>query len=223
MAVKTETEWYAVMKDKLYTGVICDTLDELGYRNQAMRENIRPLYPVVAENFVGMAKTILSVDVYYVPEQPYEQEIKAIDSIKPNEVLVAATNQSVNDGLWGELLSTAAKMRGANGAIIDGLVRDTKKISELQFPVYCTGIKPVDSRGRGMVVDFDCPIEAGGVMVYPGDIVFADCDGVAVIPAKVFEQVVSKALDKVERENFTRKELMEGKLLRDVYDKYGVL
>jgi len=223
MAIMKETELFACMKEKLYTGVICDTLDELGYRNQAMRENIRPLYPIVTESFVGRAKTILSVDVYYVPEQPYEMEIKAIDSIKPNEVLVAGTNKSVNNGLWGELLSTAAKMRGANGAIIDGLVRDTKKIGELGFPVYCAGIKPVDSRGRGLVVDFDCPVEVGGVMVYPGDVIFADCDGVAVIPAIVFEQVVSNALAKVERENFTRKELLEGSLLRDVYDKYGVL
>ena len=223
MAVMKETELFELMKLKLYTGVICDTLDELGYRNQAMRENIRPLTPVVAENFVGRAKTLLSVDVYNVPENPYELEIKALDSIKSNEVVVAGTNQSVNNGLWGELLSTAAKLRGANGAVIDGLVRDTKKIYELQFPVYCAGIKPVDSRGRGRVVDFDCPVNAGGVLVNPGDIVFADCDGIAVIPAALFEEVASRAISKVERENSSRIELLEGKLLRDVYNKYGVL
>ena len=223
MAIAQETEIFQMMRDKLYTGVICDTMDELGYRNQAMRENIRPLTPVVAENMVGRAKTLLSVDVYHVPDEPYEKEIPAIDSIKPNEILVAATNQSINNGLWGELLSTAAKMRGANGAVIDGLVRDTKKIAELEFPVYCAGIKPVDSRGRGKVVDYDCPVEAGGVVVNPGDVIFADIDGIAVIPSAIFEQVVFRALDKVERENSSRNELMQGKLLRDVYNKYGVL
>jgi 4-hydroxy-4-methyl-2-oxoglutarate aldolase len=223
VAVMKETELFALMKSKLYTGVICDTMDELGYRNQAMRENIRPLAPIVVENFVGRAKTVLSVDIYYVPNEPYEKEIKAFDSILPNEVVVAGTNQSINNGLWGELLSTAAKMRGANGAIIDGLVRDTKKIAELQFPVYCAGIKPVDSRGRGMVVDYDCPVNVGGVLVNPGDIVFADCDGVAIIPKDIFETVVNKAVEKMEKENFSRNELMQGKLLRDVYDKYGVL
>ncbi|WP_207671219.1 RraA family protein [Paenibacillus cymbidii] len=216
-------ERFQLMKEKLYTGVICDTLDELGCRHQAMRENIRPLLPLAADNFVGRAKTLLSVDVYHMAERPYEMEIRAIDSIKPGEVLVAGTNQSVNNGLWGELLSTAAQMRGAAGAVIDGLVRDTKRIGELRFPVYCTGIKPVDSRGRGLVIAYDCPVAVGGVTVHPQDVVFADCDGVAVIPARLFETVVDMALDKAERENRTRRELLEGKLLRDVYEKYGVL
>jgi regulator of RNase E activity RraA len=220
---ETDRELFRQMREKLYTGVICDTLDELGYRNQAMRENVRPLAPVVADNVVGRAKTILAADVYYVNDNPYRLEIQAIDSIRPDELVVAATNGSVRNGIWGELLSTAAKMRGASGAIVDGLVRDTKKIAELGFPVYAAGVKPVDSRGRGMVVDYDCPIEAGGVAVAPGDVVFADCDGVAVIPAAAFEQTVRLALEKVERENNTRAELLAGKLLGEVFAKYGVL
>jgi 4-hydroxy-4-methyl-2-oxoglutarate aldolase len=214
-------ELFAKMERKLYTGVICDTLDELGYRNQAMKENLRPLSNESV--LVGIAKTIHAVDIYYVRENSYEKEIEAVDSIKPGEVVVASTNQSIRNGLWGELMSTASKMRGARGAIIDGLIRDTRKILELDFPVFCTGYKPVDSRGRGIVIDYDCRIEAGGVTVNPGDVIFADIDGVVVIPQEVFEIVVKHAFDKVERENSTRNELFEGKLLREVYDKYGVL
>jgi 4-hydroxy-4-methyl-2-oxoglutarate aldolase len=214
-------ELFAKMERKLYTGVICDTLDELGYRNQAMKENLRPLSNDSV--LVGIAKTIHAVDIYYVRENSYEKEIEAVDSIKPGEVVVASTNQSIRNGLWGELMSTASKMRGARGAIIDGLIRDTRKILELDFPVFCTGYKPVDSRGRGIVIDYDCRIEAGGVTVNPGDVIFADIDGVVVIPQEVFEIVVKHAFDKVERENSTRNELFEGKLLREVYDKYGVL
>ncbi len=213
-------EW---MVAKLYTGVICDTMDELGFRNQAMRENIRPLPDAGKQPIVGRAKTILSVDVFHVPDNPYELEIKAVDSILPGEIVVAGTNRSVNNGFWGELLSTASKMRGAHGAIIDGLIRDTQKIAELGFPVYCAGIKPVDSRGRGRVIDYDCPIVVGDVKVHPGDIVFADFDGVAVIPQNIFSQVAEMALDKVNRENHTREMLLEGSYLRDVYEKYGVL
>ena len=223
MNAEKQSELIAAMKSKLYTAVLCDTLDELGYRNQAMRENIRPLGGVASEPIVGRAKTILSVDVYAIPEKPYDDEIAAIDSIRPGEVVVACTNRSERNGLWGELLSTASKMRGATGAIIDGLVRDTRKIAELGFPVFCTGIKPVDSKGRGQVIDFDCVVEAGGVIVHPGDVVFADDDGVVVIPSQVFERTVEGALNKVERENHTREELFQGKLLREVYDKYGVL
>ncbi|WP_308639566.1 RraA family protein [Paenibacillus silvisoli] len=214
-------ELFNMMEQKLYTGVICDTLDELGYRNQAMRENIRPLSEDTV--VVGYAKTIHAVDVYYIHENSYDKEIEAVDSIKPGEVVVASTNSSIRNGLWGELMSTASKMRGARGAIIDGLIRDTRKIKELNFPLFCTGYKPVDSKGRGLVIDYDCQIEAGGVTVNAGDVIFADVDGVVVIPSDVFDVTIQRALDKVERENKTRAELFEGKLLRDVYDKYGVL
>lgn len=210
------------MQEQLYAAVICDSLDQLGYRNQAMSETIRPL-EIDKPCMVGRAKTILAVDVFHIQENPYEMEIAAIDSVKPGEVVVAATNQSKRNGMWGELLSTASKMRGARGAIVDGLVRDTEKIIELGFPLHCAGYKPVDSKGRGLVVDYDCPVEAGGVMVYPGDVIFADRDGVVVIPQAVLEQVVEMASAKVTGENNSRRELLEGKLLREVYEKYGVL
>nr|WP_256454811.1 RraA family protein [Cohnella sp. GbtcB17] len=209
------------MSESLYSAVLSDTLDELGYRNQVMRENINPIDPdwVVA----GRAKTILSVDVHYLPDHPYEQEIAAVDSIKPHEVVVGCTNESLQNGLWGELLSTASKMRGARGAIVDGLIRDTKKILELGFPVFATGTKPVDSQGRGLVIEYDIPVKCGGVLVHPGDVIFGDRDGIVVIPAALAEEVFRRALDKATRENHTRDELLQGRTLRQVYDKYGVL
>lgn len=221
MGIKTDDQLFKLMEEKLYTGVICDTLDELGYRNQAMNERLRPL--VNETVIVGRAKTILAADVYHEHENPYDMEIRAMDSIQPGDVAVVCTNQSKNNGIWGELLSTAAKMRGGRGAIVDGLIRDSQKIVELGFPVFCTGFKPVDSRGRGLVIDYDCPVEVGGILVKPGDVIFADHDGVAVIPAKMLDKTVQKAVEKVERENNTRKELLEGKLLKEVYEKYGVL
>ncbi|MBM7567582.1 RraA family protein [Paenibacillus sacheonensis] len=216
---KTLFDW---MQRELYSAVICDSLDELGYRSQAMNERIRPLEEGNA-SLAGRAKTILSVDVYHIQDNPYVKEIASIDSILPDEVVVAATNQSVRNGMWGELLSTASKMRGARGAIIDGLVRDTAKIVELGFPLHCAGYKPVDSRGRGLVIDYDCPVEAGGVLVHPGDVVFADRDGVVVIPQAVLVETIALASKKANSEHHTRRELLEGKLLRDVYEKYGVL
>lgn len=216
-----DQELFDRMSESLYSAVLSDTLDELGYRNQVMRENINPIDPdwVVA----GRAKTILSVDVHYLPDLPYEQEIAAVDSIKPHEVVVGCTNESLQNGLWGELLSTASKMRGARGAIVDGLIRDTKKILELGFPVFATGTKPVDSQGRGLVIEYDIPVKCGGVLVHPGDVIFGDRDGIVVIPAALAEEVFRRALDKATRENHTRDELLQGRTLRQVYDKYGVL
>lgn len=216
-----ELKMFDEICEKLYSGVICDTLDELGYRNQAMRENINP----IKEDWViaGRAKTILAVDVHFIPENPYEKEIEAIDSIKPGEIVIGSTNRSRHNGLWGELLSTAAKMRGSRGAVIDGFIRDTKKIQELDFPVFATGTKPVDSRGRGLVIEYDCAVECGDVLVRPNDVIFGDRDGIVVIPSELFDQVIEIAMNKVSRENATRSELLQGKLLKEVYEKYGVL
>jgi 4-hydroxy-4-methyl-2-oxoglutarate aldolase len=205
----------------LYTAVLSDALDEVGVRDRAMREHLRPLEPntVVA----GRARTILCMDLYHIQEDPYAKEIEAVDSILPGEVVVVATGESKRNAPWGELLSTAAKARGARGAIIDGLIRDAQKILSLGFPVFAAGFKPVDSKGRGAVVDYNIPVECGGVLVEPGDLIVGDFDGVVAIPAMVVDEVVRLATDKASRENTTRAELMAGAYLRDVFAKYGVL
>ena len=106
---------------------------------------------------------------------------------------------------------------------MDGLVRDVRKIEEMGFPVFAAGIKPVDSKGRGIVVDYNVPVDCAGVMVAPGDLVFADYDGVVVIPQTAVEETIRLATEKVAGENHTREELLKGALLRDVYEKYGIL
>jgi len=212
---------FHILEKKLYTAALCDVMDEMGYRHQAMHERIRPL----DGSFVcaGRAKTILAVDVYQLSDDPYKMEIESVDSVRPDEVIVACTNNSIRTGFWGELLSTAAQVRGARGIIVDGLVRDVKKIVALGFPVFAAGIKPVDSKGRSIVLNYDCPIECGGVTINPGDIIMADYDGVAVVPKEIAGVVIEKALCKVEMENKSRKDLKDGAYLRDVYQRYGVL
>jgi 4-hydroxy-4-methyl-2-oxoglutarate aldolase len=102
-------------------------------------------------------------------------------------------------------------------------VRDVKKIEALNFPVFAAGIKPLDSKGRGLVIDYNIPVECGEVLVNPQDLIIADEDGVVVTPRGVVEEVVRLAIEKVTRENDSRAELMKGAFLRDVYNKYGVL
>ena len=208
-------------EQNLYTAVVSDSLDQLGARHQAMREYLRPVHPRCT--VAGWARTIVCSDVYHVPEDPYAIEIEAVDSLLPGEVAVVGTQKSVRNAPWGELLSTAAKTRGARGAIVDGLVRDVRKIEELEFPVFAAGIKPVDSMGRGIVTAYNLPVECGEVLVNPGDFVFADMDGVVVIPRALVPQVIELATDKVSRENSSRRELQQGAYLRDVFQKYGVL
>src|SRR5580658_8781065 len=187
------------VEQNLYTAVVSDSLDQVGARHQAMREYLRPVHPQC--RCAGWARTIACSDIYHIPPDPYSIEIEAVDSLLPGEVAVVGTGQSTRNAPWGELLSTASRARGARGAVVDGLVRDVRKIEELGFPVFACGIKPVDSKGRGIVMDYNVPVDCGGVLVNPGDLVFADYDGVIVIPAEVLPEVIRLATDKVTREN----------------------
>lgn len=209
------------VEKNLYTAVVSDSLDQLGMRHQAMREYLRPVHPKC--KFAGWARTIACSDIYHFPEDPYSVEIEAVDSLLPGEAAVVGTQSSLRNAPWGELLSTASKARGARGAVVDGLVRDTGKIAELGFPVFASGIKPVDSMGRGIVTAYNIPVEVGGVIVNAGDFVFADEDGIVVIPAARVKEVIDLAADKVRREDGSRAELMRGAYLRDVFKKFGVL
>jgi regulator of RNase E activity RraA len=210
-------------RERLYTAVLSDVLDGLGYRHQVLPPRIRPLDEALV--LVGRARTGLYRDVYHVPRghNPYELEIALIDDLKPGEVAVLACGASGRIAPWGELLTTACLARGAHGCLTDGLVRDVKAIRELRFPVFHGGIGPLDSKGRGEVTAIDAPVECGGVTVNPGDLVFGDADGVLVVPQPIAQQAFKLALEKVEDEDRTREELRQGALLGEVFKKYGVL
>ena len=218
---ENDTELFDMMEAQLYAAVISDALDAAGYRHQVLRHTLRPLLPETV--VVGRAMPMLCLDVYEIPDEPYQQEIAAVDSLKQDDVLVCSTNGSTRICFWGELLSTAAQARGARGAIIDGFIRDVRRIMGMRFPIFTTGLSPVDSNGRGEVVAYNVPIECGGVTVNPGDIVFGDADGVVIIPQSIEKTVIEAALEKVQGENQTREALREGATLREVYDKFGIL
>jgi 4-hydroxy-4-methyl-2-oxoglutarate aldolase len=224
LAASVEThgpEFLPFIEQRLYTAVLSDALDELGTRHQVMREYLRPVHSGC--RFAGWARTITCIDCTEIPFPPYQREIEAVDGILPDEVVVVSTGHSSSNAPWGELLSTAARARGARGAVVDGLVRDVRKIEALGFPVFATGIKPVDSMGRGVVTTINEPAECGEVMVHPGDLIVADYDGVLVIPEAMAGEVVRLAADKARREDASRAELARGAYLEDVYRKFGVL
>lgn len=215
---------FSELKSTLYTAVLSDVLDSMGYMHQAMRPFVRPLDESLV--LMGRARTGLWMSVYSAAagENPYEHEIALIDDLKPDEVPVFGCGGPTDRvAPWGELLSTASRCRGAAGCITDGLVRDVRQIREMRFPVFHGGIGPLDTRGRARMMALDVPTECGGVRVAPGDVVFGDVDGVVVIPAAIADDAIALALAKVAAENRTRDALLRGELLQDVYARFGVL
>ena len=218
-----DRELFSWIKEKLYVAAVCDILDELGYRNQAMSSRLRPL----DENccvIVGRARTFRWMETDYIDkDNPYGSEIEAMDSLAENDVAVHSADSAGTNAPWGELMSTLAKIKGVAGCICDSRIRDCVKIKAMKFPVFYAGICPLNSKGRGMVMAYDVPIRCGGALVRPGDLIFADLDGVVVVPNEIEDKVFEAAKELTERENYTRKELLEGKSLKEVYDKYGAL
>jgi regulator of RNase E activity RraA len=218
-------ELCAYIGQHLHVAAVCDILDDLGHREQAMHQRLRPLLPDIYHcGFVGRARTLRWMETdYIVEEDPYGLEIDFMDSLGPGDVVVHSTDHSGTNAPWGELMTTIAKRNGAVGCVCDSQVRDTVQIIEMGFPVYTTGIRPLDSKGRARVMAYDVPVRCGDVLVYAGDYVFADHDGIVVIPNARIVEVVKLAHAKINAESQSRRDLLAGKSLREVYDTYGVL
>ena len=210
--------------EKLYSAVLSDVMDGLGLMEQALKPFVRPLDEAMV--LFGRARTGLYMPRYQVAEgeDPYAVEIALVDDLRPGEVAVLACGGPTDRiAPWGELLSTAAQVRGAAGCLTDGLVRDTRAIREMGFPVFHGGIGPLDSKGRGKMMEMDCRVVCAGASVARGDWVFGDPDGVVIVPQAAAEEVFARALEKVAAENRTRDELRAGRTLREVFDQFGVL
>jgi len=210
-----------LVKERLNSSLLSDVLDGMGIRSQCMTVGIRPVY--LGAVIVGRAHTLLMTDVYEPEQDTFKLQINGIDALKIDDVMVVTSNGSTTAALWGELLSTAARGLGATGAVIDGLARDVKQIEEMGFPVFATGFRPVSSKGRVVALGYGCRIKCGGVFVEEGDLIVGDVDGVTVVPETVIEEAVGRALTRINSERVTRKELLSGAKLGEVYAKYGTL
>lgn len=204
---------------KLYTPVVADVLDRIGFRNQSLHQRIRPLWPEAkAAGFALTVQTVPARDI--APAHPYAGELAAVDSLQPGDVLVVSESGC---SFWGELLSTAARYRGCRGVVIDGPTRDSGAILAMGFPVFHVGFHPADSLGRLDVVGHNIPIDCGGVLIHPGDLVLADHDGVVAIPLAAAEETLRLAEEKVSGENLVRKALADGMSTTEAFAKYGIL
>lgn len=216
---KNEEEMFALMKEKLYTPVVGDILDVMGYTHQFLPQYVRPLRDDM--KLAGKACTVLEHDVFGTQKKPFGLLTEALDQLQKNEIYIATGAH--NSALWGELLTATAKMRGAVGAVLDGWHRDTPQVLTQDFPVFSQGCWAQDSSIRTNVVDFRCPIEIGQVTIQDGDIIFGDMDGVLVIPKAVHEEVIEKALEKAAGEKLVRKAIEEGMSATEAFAYFGIL
>jgi regulator of RNase E activity RraA len=219
---------FETIRTRLFTAVVGDVLDKMGHRKQFLPPYLRPLDP--ASVIVGRAMPVLEADVFDnlgsgqgpLSGTPFGRMFEALDDLKPGEIYVA-TGASPSYALFGGLMSTRARHLGAAGAILDGYVRDSREIMALGFPVFSRGLYAQDQGQRGKVIDWRTPVEVGGVRVAPGDLIFADLEGVLVIPRAAESEAIEAALEKASAENRVADAIRGGMSAKAAWDTFGVM
>jgi regulator of RNase E activity RraA len=223
-----DEDLFSTLREKLFTAVVGDVLDKMGWRCQFLPQ---PIGTLTSETkLVARAMPVLEADVFdenpgspgAVAAKPFGLMLEALDDLRPNEVYVA-TGGSFRYALWGELMSTRARYLRAAGAVLNGFVRDAAGIEALGFPTFCRGVYAQDQGPRGKVIDFRTAVEIDGVRIAPGDLIFGDREGVLVIPSGVGTEAVAAALAKATTENKVALAIREGMSAREAFETFGVL
>ena len=229
MKWKNDNELFELAETELFTSLVGDVMDTMGYYHQFLPQPIKPLRSSM--KVIGRAMPVLECDVYNdslkgtanrLMEKPFGLMFEALDDLKEGEVYVC-TGASPTYALWGGLMTTRAKILGARGAIVNGSSRDTPEILASGFNVFSTGTYAQDQGVRGKVVDYRLPVEIDGIRIETGDIVFGDLDGVIVVPRKLEEDVFNLALNKGREEKKVLKALKEGLSTVEAYAKFGIM
>ncbi len=207
------------MRGELYTPVVGDVLDRLGFQRQFLPQPIQPMRESM--KLAGRAMPVLVADVFLEAEPAFGKLTLALDDLRPGEIYMATG--TLRSACWGEIMTAAARTRGAVGAVIDGWHRDTPQVLAQDWPVFSRGRWAVDGGARSSVIDFRCPIEIGDVRIEPGDLVFGDLDGILIVPVAVEEQAIEAALDKARAEKGVRGDIERGMSATEAFRKYGIL
>jgi regulator of RNase E activity RraA len=227
---KNEEELFAMAKQELFTALVGDVLDKLGFLHQFLPQQLKPLDPKMV--IIGRAMPVLETDVFDevvvgthnpIMQKPFGLMFEALDSLQENEVYVC-TGSSPKYALWGELMSVRAIKLKAAGAVMNGFSRDTNQILNLNFPTFSLGSYAQDQGARGKVIDYRVAIEWDHIRISPGDIIFGDRDGVLVIPKEIEEEAFTRALEKARVEKLVLKTLQnDGMSSVDAFCKFGIM
>ena len=238
---ENDTKLFALAKRELFTAVVGDVMDKLGFQKQFLPPQIQPL--AVDMVTIGRAMTVLEADCYQessskpssgtspettsdqknpVMSKPFGLMFEALDDLKPNEIYIC-TGASPTYALWGELMTVRAKILEAAGAVVNGYARDTNEILTLDFPVFAYGSYAQDQGPRGKVIDYRVPIEIEGVRIQPGDIVFCDRDGVCIVPQAAEVEIFMAALEKARGEKTVKEAIENGMSASEAFATYGIM
>lgn len=172
------------------TAMVNDVLREMNILYQTLPNNIQPLRDDM--RVAGIAFTLKGSKNLDLTNE-MNQRAEMLEAIEPESVCVWDTSNDDESAQWGEIMTMASKKRGCRGAVVDGGVRDTDRVLEQNFPVFCKFRSSNGMLGRFRMIGWQMPIMIGNVQVFPGDIIFGDIDGVIVVPRKLAYDVLLRA------------------------------
>lgn len=205
--------------EQLYTGLVTDVLDTLGEKEQCMDPDISPIdrsHTVAGIAFPAVGRKNRSVEY----DAQIRRFLRMLGEAPDHSCLVLNANAD-DSAQIGELTTNALAAQECRGVVTDGGIRDTAAVLEQEFPVFVRYRTPADSIHRWELLDWGTTVVVGGVEVNPGDIVFADIDGVVVVPSDLAEEVLTEAEAMREAEDSVRKAINQGVSPEEAYDRHG--
>jgi regulator of RNase E activity RraA len=209
---------------RLYLSAVCDALFHMGLEERVLPSALRPLFP--ESRIVGEAFTVEGHDIPRVGwdegierMRPY---LEVFERLTPDSVLVSTTPAG-RAGHFGELTANAARAHGCVGCILDGNLRDIEGLRSIGFPVFYRDLSPLNGIGRWEMTASQQPVAIGGVTVNPGDIVFAEFDGILVVPRADAAAVLERAEEIVGGEGRVRDEVRDGSSPWSSFQRHGYI
>lgn len=202
------------------TATLSSVLAKLGLRSVCMRGPL-PLRP--GARLVGEAYTLRLLptredvgEPTFLADPAYPQR-HAVETVGPGQVLVVDARGEIGAGILGGILALRIAKRGAAGIVTDGAVRDTAGCRTISIPIYAAGAHPLQHTAVHVAADEQLPIQCGGVLVIPGDVIVGDDDGVVVLPRACAVEVARLAAEQDEIEAFVERKIAAGSPIIGVY------
>jgi len=191
-----------------FAGYGVATVHEAQQRQGLLDVRIRPVQQ--GKSIAGSAVTVL-----VSPGDNWMFHV-AVEQCQPGDVLLVAPSPECHDGFFGDLLATSLQARGVVALVGDIGIRDSQTLRDMHFPVWSRAVY-AQGTVKATLGSVNVPLICAGQVVYPGDIVVADDDGVVIVPYQQASTVALAAQQRVELEEGKRRRLAAGELGLDIY------
>lgn len=201
----------------LTSSILSDIIEDLGMYNQVIKGLS---LNIPGQKILGRAKTLKIKKREQTDRNSIYDALKTYDTIVPNDIIVVE-NEMPEYAYFGELNANLAIRSGACAAIIGGNTRDNAEVSSLKFPVFSSGKTCVDIKNRGTVAHMNKSIKINGVAVAFQQLLFADEEGIVVIPKRLEETVLKHSYEVIKKEKSIIADVALGNSIESIRATFG--